>query len=219
MNVLRSLLFENLGVKLVALLLALVVYLHVYTERTQSMTQTFVVEFTDVPESLAVVSSAPPLVSATVRGTGKQLIRLRLREPRVRVSLAGAVAGSFQREITIADLPLASPDEGQVEELASPRVIQAQLDRVIERDVPVAARINGREPAGGWTGAWTAEPASVRIRGPRHLVAALDSLPLESVHHDAGRPWNTTAAVDSIPLGSTVSPVRVVLRIEPGQSP
>jgi hypothetical protein len=215
MNVLRSLLFENLGVKLVALLLALVVYLHVYTERTQSMTQTFVVEFTDVPESLAVVSSAPPLVSATVRGTGKQLIRLRLREPRVRVSLAGAVAGPFQREITIADLPLSSPDEGRVEELASPRVLHVQLDRMIERDVPVAARINGREPAGGWTGAWKAEPPVVRVRGPRHVIAALDSLPLEPVHHDAGRTLTTTTAVDSIPLGSTVSPVRVELTIEP----
>ena len=38
MSLLRGLLFDNLGLKLTALLLALLVYLHVYTERPAHMT-------------------------------------------------------------------------------------------------------------------------------------------------------------------------------------
>ena len=41
MNLLRGLLLENMGLKLVALLLAFVVYLHVYTERPAVMTVAF----------------------------------------------------------------------------------------------------------------------------------------------------------------------------------
>ena len=53
MNVIRGLLLDNLGVKLVALLLAVVVYLHVYTERPADMIVSFPLEFEDLPDSLS----------------------------------------------------------------------------------------------------------------------------------------------------------------------
>jgi len=211
----RGLLLENLGIKLVALLLAIVVYLHVYTERTASMTVVFPVEFTDVPESLAVVVDPPPTVVAVMRGTGKELIRLRLREPRVRVSLAGAQVGPLQRAVTSNDLPLAPSDHVAVEQLLSPRMIQVELERLLVRDVPVAARISGRPPAEGWAGGWAAEPARVVLRGPRRLVQAVDSLALSPVRHDAGGAWQTIVAIDSLPLGCVVDPPRVELKLAP----
>ena len=42
MGLLRGLLFDNLGLKLVALLLAVIVYLHVYTERPATMKSSWV---------------------------------------------------------------------------------------------------------------------------------------------------------------------------------
>src|SRR4029079_13571607 len=85
MNLLRSILFDNLGLKLIALLMAMLVYLNAYTERPASMTLSFPVECEGLPYSLALYGPRPEPVQAELRGTGKQLIRLRLTEPHLRV--------------------------------------------------------------------------------------------------------------------------------------
>src|SRR5512134_3926830 len=90
MNLLRSLLFENLGLKFTALLLALLVYLNVYTDRATTMLVSFPLEYQDLPESLVVSGPAPAMVQARLRGTGKQLIFMRVKEPRLNLSLEGA---------------------------------------------------------------------------------------------------------------------------------
>ena len=59
MNILRGWLFDNLGLKLTAVLLAVGVYLNVYTDRPATMLLSFPVEFTDLPDSLALHGPAP----------------------------------------------------------------------------------------------------------------------------------------------------------------
>src|SRR4249920_4161814 len=106
MNVLRGWLFDNLGLKFTALLFAMAVYLNVYTDRPATMLLSFPVEFTDLPDSLALSGPAPAIVQAQMRGTGKQLISMRVREPRLSISLLGAGTGRFSRALTPADLPM-----------------------------------------------------------------------------------------------------------------
>ena len=89
MNILKGLLLDNLGLKLVALLLALAVYFNVFTERPAMMVVSFPIEYSDLPDSLSLSGPTPPAVKAEVRGTGKQFIRLWLTEPRLKISLAG----------------------------------------------------------------------------------------------------------------------------------
>jgi len=84
---LRELLFENLGLKLAALLLALVVYLNVYTDRPADMIVSFPIELEGLADSLAIAGPVPAVLQAELRGTGKQLLRLRLTEPPVKISL------------------------------------------------------------------------------------------------------------------------------------
>jgi hypothetical protein len=43
----------------------------------------------------------------------------------------------------------------------------------------------------------------------------MDSLVLSPVRHDAGGPWQTVVAVDSLPPGCTVDPPRVELKLTP----
>jgi len=57
-NLLRSMLFDNLGLKLVALLLAVVVYLNVYTDRPATMMITFPIQITDLPDTLSLYGPA-----------------------------------------------------------------------------------------------------------------------------------------------------------------
>ena len=107
MNLLRGLLFDNLGLKLAALLLALLVYLNVYLDRPAEMTLSFPVQITGLGDSLALSGPVPSTVQAQVRGTGKQLLRLRVTEPPVKISLDGVGPSRFERAVSVEDLPLA----------------------------------------------------------------------------------------------------------------
>jgi len=95
MSLVRGLLFDNLGLKLVALLLAVVVYLHVYTERPFTALISFTLQLDGIADTLSLSGPVPPAVQAELRGTGKQLIRLRLTEPRLKISLDGVGPGRF----------------------------------------------------------------------------------------------------------------------------
>ena len=57
-SLLRGILFDNLGLKLVALLLAVVVYLNVYTERPATMVVSFPIQITDLADSLSLSGPA-----------------------------------------------------------------------------------------------------------------------------------------------------------------
>ena len=211
LSLLRSMLFDNLGIKFVALLLALALYLHVYTERPATMIVAFPLEITDLADSLSLTGGAPEPVRAELRGTGKQLIRLRLTEPRIKVSLAGVRAGHYERTIVADDLPLLHDEALEVQRLISPRVVSLDIDARFERRIPVAATVSGAPRAGWiWNGAITTAPTTVLLSGPRRIVARIDSVRLRAVSVD-GRIDTLSAEVapDSLPRWCAIDPAKV----------
>lgn len=214
MNVLRGWLFDNLGLKFTALLLAVAVYLNVYTDRTAIMLLSFPVEFTDLPDSLALSGPAPAVVQAQMRGTWKQLIGMRVREPRLRVSLLGAGTGRFSRAVTPADLPM-SEQGVTVENLIGPRLIEIDIDESITRRLPVAARIEGAPAAGfEFLGGVQLEPATVKVTGAARALHPLDSLVLASLSV-SGRRDTVRAELSpaSLPDWCTSEPATVRVKV------
>jgi hypothetical protein len=188
MNLLRGWLFDNLGLKLTALLLAVLVYLNVYTDRPATMLVSFPLEFADLADSLALSGPAPAVVQAELRGTGKQLIFLRVKEPRLRLPMNGAAIGHFSRALVPSDLPLPAGNAITVENLVGPRVIEVDIDRKSRREVPVGLHVEG-VPASGyrWSGAAEVQPRFVHVTGPRKALEALDTLALQPVRIDGRR--------------------------------
>jgi hypothetical protein len=186
-NVLRGLLFDNLGLKLVALVMALLVYLNVYTDRPASLLVSFPIQIVDLEDSLSLAGPLPGAVQAELKGTGKALIRMRLSEPMLRVSLAGVEPGRFERAISAADLPLADFPGVVVERVVGPRMLEMNLERKVSVRVPVAARLEGAGAAQLRDAqVWTV-PRSVLVTGPESIVAALDSVVLEPVRLEGRR--------------------------------
>jgi YbbR domain-containing protein len=207
---LRSLLFEDIGLKLVALLLGVLVYLNAYTDRPAAMIVTFRVQVTDLPDSLTLTGSAPATVQAELRGTGKQLIRLRVTEPAVKLSLSGVSVGHYERTLTAADLPLPQGVEVAVDRMLSPRTLELQVDRRATRTIPVRARVEDDPPADAMvSGDLVASPATVAVTGPEQVLDGLDSLPLLPVsvagHHDT----LTTSVAPDLPDWCSAEPMRV----------
>ncbi|MBI1799895.1 MAG: hypothetical protein HYR73_09465 [Candidatus Eisenbacteria bacterium] len=214
-DVIRGLLLDNLGLKLTALLLAVLVYLHVYTERPARVTFAFPIQITEIDSTLSLSGPAPSAVQVELRGTGKQLIRLRLGEPMMRVSLAGVGVGRFERAINAEDLPLTASEGVQVERIVGPRVLQLQLDRKVHRRLPVAPRIHGALSAGTlmW-GAPLVIPAFVTVTGPEAAVSRMDSVVLGAVRID-GRRDTVRAQVrpEALPDWCVSDPASVNVRV------
>jgi YbbR domain-containing protein len=198
MNVVRGWLFDNLGLKVSALLLAVLVYLNVATDRTGTMLVTFPLDFVDLPDSLSLSGPAPAVVQAELRGTLKQLIALRVKEPSLRIPMSAAEPGHFVRSLVPSDLPLPAGGPISVENLVGPKVIEVDVDRRATRDVPVAVRVAG-SPATGfeYSGHATVQPARVQVTGPRGVVEGIDSLRVGDVRLDGHR--DTLRAV--VPVG------------------
>jgi YbbR domain-containing protein len=212
---LRGLLFDNLGLKFTALLLALLVYLNVYTDRPTTMLVSFPIEYTELDDSLSLSGPVPSVVQAELRGTGKQLIFIRVKEPRMKLSLAGARRGRLDRALAPSDLPL--PPEGgiTVENLVGPRVVTLDIDRRAHRDIRVTARISG-QPAPGyrWEGVAVLDPPRVRVTGPEQVLLGVDSLVLVPVHLDGKR--DTVSALvgpERLPDWCTADPALVTVRL------
>jgi hypothetical protein len=188
MHLFRGLLFDNLGLKFTALLLALLVYLNVYTDRPTTMLVSFPLEYAELDDSLSLAGPVPSVVQAELKGTGKQLIFMRVKEPRLKLSLAGARRGRLDRALAPSDLPLPTDGSITVENLVGPRVLTLEIDRKGHRDVRVVPRVAG-QPASGyhWAGVALADPPRVRVTGPEQTLMTLDSLVLAPVHVDGKR--------------------------------
>jgi len=214
-SLLRAVLLENLGLKLAALLLAVLVYLNVYLDRPADMVLAFPVELDDLADSLALEHPAPPSVMAELRGSGKQLLRLKLTEPTLKLSLAGQGPGRYHRVVSADDLPAGGPDGAHVTRLIGPSAIDVAVERRLTRHVPVAARVVGA-PAAGWS--WPVlvrvEPAALAVSGPRSAFAALDSVRLKPVRI-AGQQDTVRVEVEpeALPDGCSAQPatVRVIV--------
>jgi hypothetical protein len=213
MNLLRGWLLDNLGLKLTALLLAVLVYLNVYTDRPATMIVSFPLEFADLPDSLALSGPAPSVVQAELRGTGKQLIFLRVKEPRLKLPMGNAVEGHFSRALAPSDLPL--PPSITVENLIGPRMIEVDIDRRGHRLVPVGLRVEGAPAAGyHWDGRAALDPPTVLVSGPRKALARIDTLMAQPVRIDGHRDSvRADVAFQSLPDWCTADPTLVHVRL------
>jgi YbbR domain-containing protein len=170
---------------------------------------------TDLADSLSLSGPAPSVLQAELRGTAKQLIRLRVTEPPVKVSLAGVSVGRYERSLGPQDLPLPEGVELQVDRMVSPRTLELQVDRRVRRTVPVAARIEG-VPSGGvlWDGRYELKPDQVTVSGPEAAVAALDSVVAEPVSVSGHRDTMVVSTeLADLPDWCTTEPERVEVRV------
>jgi YbbR domain-containing protein len=220
MNLLRGLLFDNLGLKLAALLLALLVYLNVYLDRPAETTISFPVQIQDLGDSLSLSGPVPSTVQAQLRGTGKQLLRMRVTEPPIKISLGGIGPGRFERGVSAEDLPLTGYYKGvEAVRVIGPGAIDIGIERKVRRWLPTALRVEG--VAGNdssWASAVRVDPESVLVTGPRSAVARLDSVVLQPVRLGGRRDTlRAQVAAQSLPDWCVMEPAFVKVTVPLGR--
>ncbi len=169
--------------------------------------------FVNVPPELVITSDVPRSVLLRVRGPLSRLRQLEPSQTGVVIDLRGA--GEGQRDFAIEGRNVVVP-EG-IEVLAvSPSQLGVSLERVIQRRLPVRAKVVG-DPATGYVlGSVLVNPPTVRVSGPRTQLDALQAVVTEPVSVEgADAPVAATVAVRSPqPLVRVVEPLMVEVTVD-----
>ena len=177
----------DLGLRLVAILLAVVFILHARTQAERESILSVPLRVRNVPAGMMVATDIPDRVEVRVKGSVNALVRLRLAPPEVELDLADAVPGQVtQRRLTVGEIhmPVRSPIRAL--EIVRPRVVSIGVDERLTREIRVLPAVTGTTPAGfTFGGAPGTDPPQVQVTGPRRLVEALDVIRTEPL--DLGR--------------------------------
>lgn len=165
---------ENLGPKIVALLVALVVYAHVTTDREQETTLRVPLRIAGLDPALRLGAGYPESIELNARGSGKQLLKLRLDRPELVVSLSGVGPGQVQRMLSPSDVRLPVDSGITVTRVVDPAVITFEVDTLVTRSLEVRVPLIGDlGDAVALAGPIAPNPDTVLVTGPS---AGLDTL-------------------------------------------
>src|SRR6476646_3051790 len=135
--------FRHLGLKVLALALAILLWLTVAGEHVVERSLRVPLEFRNIPDALEIVGNAPDTVDVRVRGSSALLSRMQPGEIVAVLDLAGARPGS--RLLPIRTDEVRAPFGVEVAQVV-PSTLALELEKSARRRVPILAATDG-EPA------------------------------------------------------------------------
>ena len=195
--------FRHLGLKLVAVALAALLWLIVAGDHLVERSMRVPLEFRNIPNELEIVGDPPTAVDVRLRGSSAQLARLEPREVVAVLDLKDARPGS--RMFHLPSSEVRAPYGVQVAQVV-PGTLALELEKSGRRTVPVTPVLGG-EPAPGFVvGKITTDPATVEVAGPDSRLKQLTGATTEPVMVDGKREKFS----DQVTVGVTDSAVRLV---------
>ena len=195
--------FRNLGLKVLAVALAAVLWLTLAGEHIVERSLRVPLEFRNIPDPLEIVGNAPDSVDVRLRGSSAVLSRVQPGEIVAVIDLATARAGS--RLFHIRADEVRAPYGIEVSQVV-PATLALELEKSARRKVPVVPAIEGDPAPGFVVGRVTADPTSVEIVGPESRVRQVAEATTEPVSvKDA-----STRVRDGVTIGVVDSSVRLV---------
>ena len=195
--------FRHLGLKVVALACASLLWLTVAGEHVAERVVRVPVEFRNQPPLLEIVGDRPESVDVRLRGSSSLLSRLNTGEVLAAVDLQQARPGLRLFHIRPEDVR--SPYGVEVTQVI-PGTLGIELEKTAHRVVPVIAATDG-EPAPGFVvGPIIPEPATVAIEGPESRVKKLANATTEPISVSGAR----ERVRDVVAVGLIDSAVRLV---------
>ncbi len=173
--------FENFWFKLVALVMALLLWFHVATERVYEYTKSFPVKISNIPKGFILSEEVPQEVQVKIRGKGKELLKLLLTEKKnLQVDIKDFKAGEGDYTFKPQEIPIPEGLDLKVDEIVSPKSIKINLDHSTEKKVPIHSQITIL-PKEGYlqVSAVSLAPHEVVISGPTKLVKNIETIETE----------------------------------------
>jgi YbbR domain-containing protein len=203
---------DQLGLKLVSLLLGVSLWFAVAREQGAEFAFTIPIELRDVPEGLEVVEETIQQVDVRVRGSSEILRRLTPQSLSVGIDLSDAEPG--ERVAYLSPEDVRAPFGVRVMRV-TPTSVTLTLDRTLERTVQVIPRILGTPAAGFELFNIELNPREITVVGPASRVGELEQVTTEPVSADGLRePYSRTVRVELDPLVRLEGRTRVELTLD-----
>jgi YbbR domain-containing protein len=215
---LREVLFEDWGLKLLALAITLGLWLAVTGQRAPaSIPLPAQLSFLR-PDDMEISKESLKQVEVTLQGNKDDLDNLGGRTLVLTVDISKYNLGERVVRLTPQNVSMNLPEGVRIEKI-EPNTIPLRLERRIERDIEVAPRLEGRLPEGFEVRGVQATPLRVKVRGPESHVNALERAPTETVSLE-GQKESLTLPQTSIDISDpkivVLEPV-VAVRVEIGE--
>lgn len=216
---------KNLGLKVLALLIACVLWFVVSAPRREQIVERIVtasISVVGVPSRLVITTDIPGTVGVRVRGRLSDLKALASQNLEASVDLSKIEAG--EAEITLRAHSINVPETIEVVSIF-PNKIRFRIEPLRQRAVDIRPFLVGNPPVGYSIGQPTSEPARALISGPSSQILKLSEVTTERIimtGRTATFVQNVAVVADS-PLVRVVSPVTTEVTVpvlaEVGPSP
>src|SRR5689334_101005 len=164
---LRRNVLNNLGLKLLAIALAVGLWLAVARDPVAEVAVDVPIEFHNIPENLEISSENIPRAQIRVRGPQRVVRRLQTSDVSADIELSAIKPGERTFDLTTDQIH--HPAELEVVQII-PSQIHLAFDARLTRQVPVRPRVVGNFAPGYAIGRIVAEPATVTVSGPQKRV-------------------------------------------------
>lgn len=197
---------ENLGLRILALVLAIILWAYVKVTTGDIAAQTIAQVTLELPIELkgAAPNLIPYEVSAenvkvTLRGSAEIVNQLREGIVPAFVDLTGMVPGSHWPEVKV--LPPAGIDMTNQE----PRSVNVRLSPLMVKEVPIEIVLDGRPADGMNAGDIKTDPTNIKLKGPEALVSTVDRVVGHIIIDGQSRTFSAEVAnLDAVTEGGTL---------------
>ena len=178
-KLLRRIFLEDWSLKLLSLAIAVVLWLLV-TGQNQPVTAHVNVQLNFIrPQTLEISNDPPRTVDVMLTGSRNKLDDLTSLDLVATVDISDQRAG--ERVLRLADKAQISLPQGIKVDAFQPSAIPIRLEEVVERQVPVEPKLEGKPAEGFEVYAVYPGKGSVGVRGPTSRVNAVQKLTTESI--------------------------------------
>lgn len=212
------LLRQNLGLKLLSLAAAFLLWLAFSGSRELTTAVSVPVQYRNIPSNLEIGTNIVEQVHLVVRGPSPLLGRLSASHSPVILDL-GEIRRPGVRTFSVSRSNVSLP-AGVVLERAIPSQIQVRAEERVARDVPVLPVLEN-VPDGVRVAAWEVTPRTLKVVGPRSRVDAIESVHTDpvDVRAAAGQEEVRTTAFAGDPQVHFTSSPSVILKLTLAPAP
>jgi hypothetical protein len=208
-------LLENLPLKAASLALAVLLWFVIAGEKTSERGISVPLELQNFPKDLELTGDPVNSVEVRLRASPGIIHALRLGEISAQINLTGA--GEGERIIPLTPEAIRVPFGVRVVKI-TPASITLNLERTIEKAVPIRPRLLGRPAPGYEVGEVSSDPPEIHIAGPKSRVQEVESAFTEPVSVEGAQAPVTEAVniglEDPLLRVQGASRVRVSARVE-----
>uniref|UniRef100_A0A7V4E4X9 YbbR-like domain-containing protein n=1 Tax=candidate division WOR-3 bacterium TaxID=2052148 RepID=A0A7V4E4X9_UNCW3 len=172
---------ENLGLKIISLILGIIVWFNATTDEISVYTIPFKLSYTfqGLGDSLVIINKLPDYINASIKTSGKTYLRIKFSEKVVYKNLSNLRYGINEIKFDYEDLPISLKDIEIFN--INPRTILVQVDRVQKRKVPVKVVSVLLKNSTLFVRSINVNPETTTIIGPASIVNKIQFLPLEPI--------------------------------------